>query len=202
MMDLHFKLPVFTKSVLVFVGALLLTKALFALPVSASEGTFRLTRDQVDCQGISVWQDDRYAVFGRCHGLIYPYRERLDSYVLWASGEGETENQIISEIDRGIFRGNSDRPFTGLLITAEEVGRPSRPGPDIIVSGPITQQLAPASLESQLLPSVQPQSPTPSPTAAAVDKRAANISRFLTLPVLIATILFVIVIGILVTFRR
>ncbi len=101
--------------------------------VTASDGRIVLKNGNISCEGISVWQGTSYQVTGKCFGLIYPYDEQLDTYVLWARLEnGEIER--ITEIDRGIFDKSITYKFNSLFVTPETNSSPRQAG-KIIMSG-------------------------------------------------------------------
>ncbi|MFC1647218.1 hypothetical protein ACFL1A_02955 [Patescibacteria group bacterium] len=101
----------------------------------ANEGKIELNTGSVSCQGISVWQDDRYRVVGRCQGLIYPYEERLDEYVIWVKLQEDDSYRHVDEIEYGFFEFQIDKRYTEVLVTAEENKSVKKPGDVIIIKG-------------------------------------------------------------------
>lgn len=122
----------------VFVCSLFVFFALFSAPaVFANEGRIDVTRGSVSCEGVSIWEGDRYRLVGRCQGLVYPYAERLDTYLLWVRPESSATPMRLREVERGIFDAQTNERFTGIMITAEEENNPRQPGSAVIVSGDI-----------------------------------------------------------------
>lgn len=103
--------------------------------VAASDGRIVLKSGNVSCEGISIWQGSSYQVAGKCFGLVYPYDEQLDTYVLWVRLEnGDTDR--VTEIDEGIFDRSVNDKFNSLFVTVETNGSPRQPG-KIIMAGDI-----------------------------------------------------------------
>jgi len=120
-----------------FLWAILLLVGIFAVakPVSANEGRISLQNSQVSCEGISVWDNSRYKITGRCQGLVYPYHDQVDGYFLWVMPDDQDSPIRIGDIDRGLFDGSTSKQFRSILVTAEISNSPKKPGDIQIISG-------------------------------------------------------------------
>lgn len=117
---------------------------LIASAVYANEGTILLQSGSVVCTGVSFWDGNWYKVNGICHGLVYPYQDQLDSYVLWVVPETGGSAVRISSVDKGIFDGSTDQRFRSIFITAETNSTPYRPSPYVLLSGTLNGFVQPA----------------------------------------------------------
>src|SRR3989344_8474407 len=84
--------------------------------VSAHEGRLVLKNSTVACEGVSIWRE-KYRIFGRCSGLVYPYQERINQYVLWIIPDGDDTPRRIDNVEGGFFDGQTDRSFSRVFIT-------------------------------------------------------------------------------------
>ena len=75
---------------------------LIAVPASAHEGRIVLENGSVRCDGTSIWQSGHYRIFGGCKGLTYPYKERVDKYILWVKADDGSIVRV-NNINDGIF---------------------------------------------------------------------------------------------------
>lgn len=177
--------------IVTFLGILLTLLALSgSRKVSAHEGTFSLKNAASACEGISVWKDDRYHLVGRCAGLVYPYQERLNNYVLWVQNEDQIPRRV-TNINLGLFDGYSSDPFTKVFVTVEENSSPRNPGNLIVASANLRSfdfgTLQPQTTVAPLAPSALI---TPTPTAVPVVVKSGIAKQTtLTLAVLIGVIL-------------
>lgn len=153
-------------------AVLVVLTLLFCVSVNsavASDGRIVLKNGNISCEGISVWKGSSYQVAGKCFGLVYPYDEQLDSYVLWARLEnGETER--IAEIDEGIFDKSINDRFNSLLVTVETNGSPRQPG-RVIMTGNI-QKFPNTEDTTETLSTPEPKTNTgffATPSASKVD---------------------------------
>lgn len=183
-------------AVFVFMGSLF---ARVASPVSANEGRIVLRDGAVLCEGNSVWQRDTYRIMGRCGGLIYPYAERLDNYILWVQPQEGGDPVRIAEIDRGFFEGQTDRRFTEVFVTAEEDGLPRTPGATRIASGAIQAFDFPPSERVEQVREAAPQptgptsTPVPEATRAVSGANLRQIGTVVLIAIVIIAGLFVVI---------
>ena len=150
-----------------------------AQPVEAREGRIVLKNITVACEGISIWRDS-YRIFGRCSGLVYPYQERIDQYILWIVPDGEEAPRRVDNVEVGFFDGRTDRSFSRVFITAEEDSSPRSPSDLVIASAEV--QPFDFSPVAQLQPTPTPLAiliPTATPTSVAAV--GANLRRLLTI---------------------
>ncbi len=125
--------------------------------VSAHEGLFVLKNSSVACEGLSIWREGRYRIFGRCAGLVYPYSERVNNYILWVR-DGVGAAKRIGSINLGYFDGQTNDVFTSALVSVEADSSPRQPGEIVIASG----DLQPLDFESgQTSASTVPSNPLP-----------------------------------------
>lgn len=176
---------------------------IFTSQVQAGEGRIKLVDGNVICEGISVWRDNRYQIFGRCSGMTYPYREKLDQYVLWIQPDDGSDPVSINYIDRGVLDGETDKNFTRIFITAEEQSGPSAPSSFRVVEGDLSR-FDFTDDGSRVNTEFEDESDVfvPEPVSTVSAAPAFNFGRLLSIPVVIAVILVLIVIGILISFRR
>ncbi len=140
-----------------------------ATNIFANEGRIDLKNGAVACQGVSLWEGDRYRLVGRCQGLVYPYAERLDNYMLWVRPVSSSNPIRLREVEKGLFDAQTDQQFIGVIITAEEENNPRQPSTAVIVSGdiqPYDFRTAPAinAVQPDSVPDTVVVSPTPRPT--------------------------------------
>jgi hypothetical protein len=189
---------------------LLISLFLFIGHVFANEGNITMSGGSVSCEGMSVWKDSSYRILGRCNGLVYPYQERLDRYVLWVTPENETKPIRIDDIERGLFEGQTNKRFTSVFVTVEESSSPTVPGSIVIAQGIVTsfqnlQKGAPAAyaVPEQRLPQAPVITPTITPTKAPdTTLSPASLRTGGALPLILIGVLLIIVIGAVVYFRR
>ncbi len=169
---------------------LLMVLLFWAKPVKANEGRIVLKNGSVECEGVSVWQESRYRIVGRCSGLVYPYQQKIANYLLWVQQTDGTATQLVDNVQVGFFEGWASKDFTQVLLTAEAESS-SRTPSDIVIAQanllPFDFNVAPA----------QPTKITPLPVNQPVKAaaRVTNLSRlWLTVPI----ILLFLVIGIVV----
>jgi hypothetical protein len=188
------------KTYLFLLSAVLLTFVFgFLSRVEANEGRIVLKNGQVVCEGLSIWQDDRYRIVGRCNGLVYPYQEKLDHYTIWVHPDGAKEPVKLDDIERGIFEGRIRQPFTSLFITADEDGSGREPG-NVVIAASEVQRLdfAPPATEPVAVPGEITPTPSFSPNPTARPAQSLNISKFISgRPVIFLIIAVVVVVVIL-----
>lgn len=127
--------------------------------VYANEGRISMQNGPaLSCEGVSVWESDRYRIFGRCQGLVYPFAERLDRYMMWAQSTRGGGPIRLGEVDRGLFDVVTDQRFTRVFISVEENTSPLQPSKTIIVAGDIQ----PYNFPSGINPQTAALQPTPS----------------------------------------
>ncbi len=162
--------------------------------VLANEGRVVLKNGDIKCEGISVWERSDYNITGKCFGLVYPYSEQLDSYVIWVKLE-DGEIKRIGSVDEGLFDGAVNKRFSALYITAETDSSPRQAG-KIIVSGDIqkfsNRDNTTTSTLSTPAPTTKPEEFLQSPSPTVINK--VNISKAFST----ATITGIIIIGLVI----
>lgn len=173
--------------------------------VLANEGRIDMASGNVSCEGVSVWESDRYHLVGRCQGLVYPYAERLDRYMLWVRPENGGNPARLEEVERGLFDAQTEVRFGSVFITAEEDNNPRQPGSTSVVSGDLSRFDFAAA--PQQVVSGQP-TPTPkpaisvSPTPATTQVRGISFGQNAVINLVLIGVLVVVVLWILFFLRR
>lgn len=164
-----------------------------ASPAHANEGRVSVRNGTVVCEGVSIWESDRYRVTGRCQGLVYPFAERLDRYMLWVVPDTGGSPVRIAEVEKGLFTGQTDQRFRSLRITAEEDNAPRAPSTTTVVEGDIARfDFAVGTATKPSVSAPQASAPTPTPTLAAAPKKITFGQNAVTNLVLIGVLAFVI----------
>lgn len=111
--------------------------AFLAQPVFANEGRITGKNGTVTCEGVSVWDNVSYKIFGRCQGLTYPFAERLDRYSIWVVPDNGSTPKRVGEVNKGLFDVRSDERFSHVLISAEEGSNPRVPSSTVVVDAAV-----------------------------------------------------------------
>ena len=173
-----------------------------ASPVFANEGRIAVQNGSVSCEGMSIWESDRYQVVGKCQGLIYPFKEQLDRYFLWAIPESGDPIRL-AEVEKGLFKGQTDQRFRDIAITAEEDRTPRQPGTYVIVSGSL-QSYTFSTVQSNALnqPSGAAAVTTPTPTIKPIVLPTATTGSFSKTNIVLVGILAAVLLWLVFFFRR
>ena len=131
------------RKILKAVGLLLAVLIINSAKVQANEGRIVLENKGVRCEGISVWQDGRYKLLGKCYGLEYPYKGEYDRYYLWVRDANKQVDKRVVEVNRGYFAGFMTNKFSQIWITAEKMSGPRKPSNFVIASGSLQTFVAP-----------------------------------------------------------
>lgn len=108
---------------------------LLPFEIYAKEGRLVLSEGNQRCEGLSIWDRNEYKIIGKCFGLVYPFDEQLDNYVLWVKHDDGVVEKV-GEIDKGLFDDSVTKRFNTFYITAENDSNPRTSG-RIIMSGNI-----------------------------------------------------------------
>ncbi len=163
--------------------------------VQAHEGRIVLRNGTLACEGISVWKDQRFRVIGRCSGLVYPYQEKINNYLLWGQPDDNSAARVIDNIEVGFWEGSIDRDFSQVFITAEGNTSPRLPSDIVLASGAVQQfDFSPSQIVAF---------PTPTPVVKPVVTAVSTNFRWVlvTVPIILFVLLGVVV-GIIVLSRR
>lgn len=157
------------KKLLAGISTLALVSLVSGTKVSAHEGLFVLKNNSVACEGLSVWRDGRYRITGRCAGLVYPYSERVNNYVLWVR-DGVGAAKRVGSINLGYFDGQTTDVFTSALVSVEADSSPRQPGEIVIATG----DLQPLDLEYGRTSATVVITPLPTKTPAVKPELTVN----------------------------
>lgn len=172
----------------------------FSAPVFANEGNITMQNGSVSCEAMSIWDSDRYRIVGKCQGLVYPFRDQLDRYFLWAIPE--TGNPIrIDEVEKGLFDAQTDQRFRDVVITAEEDSSPREPGGNVIVSGSLQPYVFSNSQSNAVNPSPGAVL-TPTPTSKPLTLPTVNTGSFSKMSIVLVGILAAVLLWLVFFFRR
>jgi len=126
------------KYIVAFFYVCIIGIVMFPGEVRANEGKFSIVESSVDCEGVSVWKNQAYQITGLCSGLVYPYHDQMTGYALWVVPDTGGSPVRVTNIDRGIISGPTEKRFTGMFVTAESSVDPRSPSSYRIVTGNLT----------------------------------------------------------------
>jgi len=147
---------------------------LFAVqPVYANEGRIVGKNGSVTCEGVSVWDNVSYKIFGRCQGLTYPFAERLDRYSIWVVPEFGGDPKRLGEVNTGLFDVRSDLRFTRVLVSAESSSNPRVPSSVVVMDAAVSAY----DFSSNAIMPVVTQAPAVNPSVSPAALVPENSSR-------------------------
>jgi len=204
----------------------LLFLSVFVRSAEAREGQFVMTSDEIKCVGSSIWQGSRYKVLGKCQGLVYPYKEKLDHYSFWIKPDSVAEPLRVGDVKKGIIDGTVSKTFSNIFLTAEETSSPYSPSGVYVISGgiepfdfsevtgdsevdsegvPAFLQVDDEVIEEPKLPGEEPEKTTtiaPTSEDGGFMSKLSGDGKSATMPIVVIVVLLVIIIGAVVTFRK